>query len=158
MRQALMFLSVIAVSFSVIAQENKIDGKLIAAMNSASDSDFLGVIIELREQPQFSTDLSNRAEVLTYLQDFANSRQDSIRHLLMVNQSLGNVEVFRSYYIFNGLYTKCKKWVIESLSRLTAVSKLYLDEYTLVLGDENIGSEASPTVFRTSSSNYWWNL
>lgn len=97
MKKLFVFFFIIAVGFSASAQEDRIDTKLKAAMNSASGSEFLGVIIELSEQPKFSSDLRTRADVLTYLQEFTSQQQDSIRRFLTINLSSKSVETFRPY-------------------------------------------------------------
>ncbi len=160
MKKVFVFFSIVALSFSVSAQEDRIDSKLKTAMNSASDSDFIGVIIELSEQPQFSSDVRTRAEVLTYLQEFTSLRQDPIRRFLTVNLSSKNVETFKPYYIFNGLYAKCQKAVIEKLSQFASIARIHLDEVIKVGDMKGFATQpvATSIAMPQTSPTYWWNI
>ncbi|MEO0189875.1 MAG: S8 family peptidase [candidate division WOR-3 bacterium] len=121
----MLFLSLLKVSV-VECQEVK-------SLKCESDST-LEVIIHLKDQPDLSILPSHfsKSEKITYLKKFAQtSQQPLLDYLLCFSDQI--VEI-KTYWIFNGLYLKATKRVIDDIARHQKVSfitrndKIYLDK------------------------------
>ena len=82
MKLSQIFGSLLLVCICALAQEEKIDARLKDAMASIDETQFIDVIIKLKEQVYFAGENLNRTDVLTQLRQVANSSQVPIRQLL----------------------------------------------------------------------------
>jgi hypothetical protein len=161
MKSLKVFCAVIVFFTNAFAQEEKIDEKLKTIIASTNATEFLDVIIELNEQSNFDGRHLSRAQVVSELMQLAGRSQTPIRQFLEQKRVHGSVESFKPYYIFNGIWTRCQKSVIDELIFLPAISKVYSDEVIVMENQRSNELKNSLSYLKglkSSSSSYWWNI
>ncbi len=93
----------------------------------------------------YKTKLQVRRNVVEALKDNAELTQSNIVKYLQNEMEKGNVEELTSYHIVNMIYIKATKEVIENLSYMTEVEKIYKNK-THTLDDVKLDAQVVPTV------------
>lgn len=106
----------------------------------------------LSSMTPYQTKLQIRRAVVEALKDKADITQRNIIKYLEQEKEKGNVAEFKSYHIVNMLYVKATKEVIENLSFMAEVEKIYKNKtYTLSFPERD--KEIAP-----SSNGLEWNI
>jgi len=93
----------------------RLDPELLAKWKDIPDSRTLSVLVIMKEKPDFSAIPQNERIVrLRYLKDFARRSQQGILEFLETQKGEG-VQEYRTFWIFNGLYIKATKRIIEDI-------------------------------------------
>jgi len=100
----------------------------------------------------YQTKLQVRRNVVEALKDNAELTQSNIVKYLQNEMEKGNVEELTSYHIVNMIYIKATKEVIENLSYMTEVEKIYKNK-THTLDDVKLDAQVTP-----SAEGLEWNI
>lgn len=136
-----------------------IHSELNAILKGMASNDFIDVIIEFKESADLSKLKGNRSAVISALLVKANQTQKNVLLFLNNEKNKGNVKQIRSFYIVNGIHTRCTKDVVEKLLTFNEIAVVYFDEVVKTGGIKfTKTSEVSNNIYSTTSSNYWWNI
>ncbi len=103
---------VLALAFGL--QAAQLDPRLQKKWDQYPPDQMLGVIIHMQDKADLSTiPKSDRKARLHYLQNFAQATQRDLLAYLHTRQS--EIEELRSFWIFNGIYLKAQKSLIQDL-------------------------------------------
>jgi len=95
MKSLKVFCAVIVFFTNAFAQEERIDENLKPIIASINSTEFLDVIIELKEQSNFDDRHLTRAQVVSELMQLADRSQVPIRQFLEQKRVHGSVESFK---------------------------------------------------------------
>lgn len=73
----------------------------------------------------YKTKIETRKAVINALKDNAEDTQQKLLKYLAQEEEKGNVVEYKPYYIINGVYVKATKDVIENISYMSEVEKIY---------------------------------
>ncbi|MBZ2175131.1 S8 family serine peptidase [Schnuerera sp. xch1] len=100
----------------LVYMEDQVDTKMIAKATKSAVSE---------KMTPYNTRLEVRKGVVEALKDKADSTQTNLLNYLEQEKEKGNVEEFKSYHLVNIVYVKATEEVIENISYMTEVGKIY---------------------------------
>ena len=134
-----------------------ISPSLIKVINS-STSEYIPIYISMKDQvdPSALNSITSglkkserRLRVISYLRDFAESKQSQLKGILEELKAEGKVRDVRSFWIVNAMACEAKKEAIEVIANAPGVKAVVSDEKVPMLSDAKI----THSPFR--SSNFW---
>lgn len=123
---------------------NKLDSKVLDVLDTEG---YIEVLVYLRDQVDtksvaratrnsvsskttpYKTKLEVRKGVVEALQDKAEKTQVNLLRYIEQEKKKGNVKEYEEYYIVNMLYVKATKEVIENISYMPEVKRIYKNEF-----------------------------
>lgn len=147
---------------------NKIEADFI---DSVSDGEYAEAIVYLKSQVDsmsvameaenklssaltpYKTKLEVRKEVIGALKDTAEDTQQKLMKYLDQEEEKGTLVEYKPYYIINAIYVKATKEVIETISYMTEVEKIY--ENKVVKIDE---PEVNAGEIQANADGLEWNI
>lgn len=148
--------------------KNKIDSAFI---DSVSDGDYVEAIVYLKSQVDslevandvesslssaltpYKTKIEVRKTVIDALKNNAEDTQQKLLKYLIQEKDKSNVVEYKPYYIINAIYVKTTKDVIENISYMDEVEKIY--ENKIVKIDE---PEISSVEIQANADGVEWNI
>ncbi|MEO0231625.1 MAG: S8 family serine peptidase [candidate division WOR-3 bacterium] len=120
----------------ILVGENKVMPSLQEILKNIGDDEKIGVIVHLKEKPDFDK-LKNLSpeEYVEFLKNFSENSQRRILNYLYQNKD--KIYDLKSYWIFNGIYLKTTKDVIEEISKFDEVEYI-IEDFEIKL--ENVNS------------------
>jgi len=147
---------------------NKIEDNFI---DSISQGDYAEAIVYMKSQVDsmevakeaesklssaltpYKTKIEVRKAVINALKDNAEDTQQKLLKYLAQEEEKGNVAEYKPYYIINGVYVKATKDVIENISYMSEVEKIY--ENKLIQLDE---PEITSGEIQANEDGVEWNI
>ncbi|QSX05987.1 S8 family serine peptidase [Sedimentibacter sp. zth1] len=127
----------------LVYMKEQVDTEMIAEATKSAVSDVM---------TPYNTKLEVRKGVVEALKDEATTTQKNIIKYLDQEMDKGNVEEFTSYHIVNMIYVKATKEVIENISFMSEVEKIYKNKvHTLEVTE--MSEEIKPT-----TEGIEWNI
>ncbi len=133
--------------------EAAIEPALAKALASASPSDFIPIILVLKEQERPEKWIGAKGELVAGLMAFATKSQAPFRAYLEKAKTEGLVESFTPFWIFNGFAVRAKPQAVRQLASHPSVSTVLLDHYRQWIKDKPAASQPS-----ASSEPTEWNI
>ncbi|NLK43196.1 MAG: S8 family serine peptidase, partial [Tissierellia bacterium] len=127
----------------LVYMKDQVDTEMVARATKAALSSSM---------TPYQTKLQVRRGVVEALSDKAETTQRNIIKYLEQEKEKGNVVEFKSYSVVNMLYVKATKEVIENLSYMTEVGKIYKNK-TYTLSKPVMDNEIAP-----NSEGVEWNI
>jgi subtilisin family serine protease len=127
----------------MVYMKNQVDTEIVAYETQKSLSSAM---------TPYQTKLQVRRSVVEALKDNSETSQANIVKYLQNEKEKGNVEDFQSYTIVNMLYVKATKEVVENLSYMSEVEKIYKNK-THTLDTIKLNSDIQP-----SAEGVEWNI
>jgi len=150
-----IFLFIVGISYA-----GEIDEAVYRAIGKRHEKDKISVIVRMSEQPNLSKitkslkGTSKKVKSTTcikYLKNLASRNQRDIKTYLKKEISLGNIEKYTPFWIFNGFAIKATPKVILAIAKRSDVKRVSEDGY-IPLPDYKVG-KAMPSV-----SSVEWNI
>ncbi len=159
--------------------KNKIESGFI---DSLSDGDYAEAIIYLKNQVDsmevareaesrlskaftpYKSKLEVRKEVIDALKDNAEDSQQNLLKYLNQESDKGSIEEYKPYYIINAVYVKATKDVIETISYMNEVEKIYenkivkIDEPLITSEEIQANKDGVEWNIERIRANEVWNL
>lgn len=158
---------------------NKIESGFL---DTASEGDYAEAIVYLKSQVD-SMEVANEAEgelskavtpyakklgvrkaVINALKDNAENTQQKLLKYISQEEEKSNVAEFKPYYIINAVYVKATKDVIENISYMSEVEKIYenkivkLDEPQIIKGDIKANADGVEWNVEKIKADEVWDL
>ncbi|WP_077610207.1 S8 family serine peptidase [Clostridium sp. Marseille-P2415] len=148
--------------------KNKIESNFI---DSLSDGDYAEAIVYLKNQVDsmkvakeaesrlykaftpYQSKLEVRKEVIDALKDNAEDTQPRLLKYLTQEEDKGSIAEYKPYYIINAVYVKARKDVIETISYMNEVEKIY-ENKLVKLEKPSISSET----IQANKDGVEWNI
>lgn len=111
--------------------------------------------LSMRMTP-YNVKLGVRRAVVEALRDKAERTQYNLLKYLEKEKEKGNVEEYQSYNIVNMVYVKGKREVIQHISNMTEVGKIYKNKVHQM--DWNMDLNSSGNIDYQSNDNLEWNI
>ena len=151
----------------------------IDVMKDLKDDDFVEILVYMKEQVDtemvakatksavsstmtpYNTKLEVRRGVVEALRDKSEMTQMNILNYLEQEMEIGNVVEFTPYHIVNMVYVKATKEVVENISFMTEVEKIYKNKvHTLDIPEMNEDIQPSATgmewnITRVKADQVW---
>lgn len=155
--KAAMFVVLGGMLLSIPLFAGVIAPSLLNDINS-SDRGYIPIYISMEEQvaPEVLNNMvaglsktERRQQVVSYLRDFAQSKQEPLKRVLENLSSQGKVRDIRSFWIVNAMACEAKPEAIENIANAPGVKAVVSDKKVKMLADA--AKKPSPA----RSSNFW---
>lgn len=106
----------------------KIDSELEQKIKLASSSEEISVIVFLKERTDKIPSYLSLEQKISLLEDFSKTSQLKVTNFLKEKQKAGVKLHYKNYWVFNGFSLRANKSLIEEISKIEDVDKIYLNK------------------------------